>query len=149
MTQHQYSLLLDLANSLPAALSSGESVPQEALAESVPSSPATDLVPEISVSAHDEKGTTETIQKKLAFHFTVPSVNLEIYDSEAVSAQSLKNHSIAAFRLGQADIDYKSVSDGSSQAEVAVKSFTMTNTRPGKAVYRELVPEAKHDGNQL
>lgn len=81
--------------------------------------------------------------------FNIPSINLELYDGEAVSSTSLQGHSIAKFRLNYAKMAYHSKTDGGSDLEVSLRSITMSNTRAGSSIFREIIPPAEHDGNQL
>lgn len=41
------------------------------------------------------------------------------------------------------------LSDNSYEAQVVVKSFTMSNTRKGNSKFREIIPAAQHDRNQV
>ena len=41
------------------------------------------------------------------------------------------------------------LSDGSLEAQIILKSMTMSNTRPGGSRFREIMPAAQHDRNQV
>lgn len=41
------------------------------------------------------------------------------------------------------------LSDSATEAEVVLKSFTMSNTRPGNTKFREIIPAAQHTRNQV
>lgn len=43
----------------------------------------------------------------------------------------------------------KSLSDGSLESELTIKSFTMNNTMPGSSKFREIIPAASHGRNQV
>jgi hypothetical protein len=80
---------------------------------------------------------------------SVMAVKLHLYDSLAHSEQQLKEHGIARFALNGSTLRYKALSDGSGEAQVVLKSFTMSNTRPGANAFREIIPAAQHDRNQF
>lgn len=147
---------MDILTSLPKALASESSSPPAANSsednrgkEKAQRRSSMTAKAKMDPIATLEAPQNATAINRLAFRFSIPSINLEVYGSQALSASKLKEASISRFRLGKASLDYKTMSDDSVQAEVSLKSFTMTNTRPGKSVYRELIPQAKHDGDQL
>jgi vacuolar protein sorting-associated protein 13A/C len=43
----------------------------------------------------------------------------------------------------------KMLSNGSYEAQVILKSFTMSNTREGDTKFREIIPAAQHERNQV
>lgn len=80
---------------------------------------------------------------------TIDAVKLHLYDDEATTQANLKDHGIANFALKSNSLRTKMLSDGSLEAQVVLKSFTMNNTRPGNSKFREIVPAAQHDRNQV
>jgi vacuolar protein sorting-associated protein 13A/C len=61
----------------------------------------------------------------------------------------LRSSGIARFALQDNSVRYKSFSNGGGEAEIILRSFTVTNTRPGASKFREIIPAAKHDRNQF
>jgi vacuolar protein sorting-associated protein 13A/C len=77
------------------------------------------------------------------------AVKLHLYDKDATSEESRKDHGISRFALNGSTLRYKVLSNAASEAQVVLKSFTMSNTRPGNTVFREIIPAAGHDRNQF
>lgn len=80
---------------------------------------------------------------------TIGAVKLHLYDEFAVSESHLKEHGIARFALNDNTLRLKQLSDGSMEAQVVMRSFTMSNTRPGQTKFREIIPAAQHERNQF
>ncbi len=105
-----------------------------------------DLQPEIRPHSTPEGSQTwSTVDLVL----TIDAVKLHLYDEMATSQADLKDHGIVNFALKSNSLRAKVVSDGSYEAQVVLKSFTMNNTRPGNSKFREIVPAAQHDRNQV
>jgi vacuolar protein sorting-associated protein 13A/C len=96
-----------------------------------------------------EDSTVAGQKTTLDFTFSIPSINLELLDINAVSKATVQGNSIAKFRMSAAAVTYKTCSDGAIQSEVSLRSITMSNTRRGSSIFREIIPAANHDGNQL
>lgn len=79
----------------------------------------------------------------------VNAVKLHLYDAEARSQASFEQHGIARFALNDSTLRYKSLSDGSLEAQLVLQSFTMSNTEPGNTRFREIIPAAQHDRSQF
>lgn len=77
------------------------------------------------------------------------AVKLHLYDGQATLEENRKDHGIARFALNGTTLRYKMLSNNASEAELVLKSFTMSNTRPGNTVFREIIPAANHDRNQF
>lgn len=105
-----------------------------------------DLQPELR-SADDTKGAQ--FWTTLDLLVTLNAIKLHLYDELATSEQSLKDHGITRLALNGCTTRFKMVSDGASEAEVVLKSFTMSNTRPGNTKFREIIPAAHHNRNQV
>jgi vacuolar protein sorting-associated protein 13A/C len=43
----------------------------------------------------------------------------------------------------------KQLSDGSMEANFSLKTLSFANTRSGNSVFRDIIPTASHDGNQM
>lgn len=80
---------------------------------------------------------------------TVETVKLRLYDEKATAEDNIKDHGIARFALNNSTLRFKMLSDGAEEAQVVLKSFTMSNTRPGNSKFREIIPAAQHDRNQF
>jgi len=80
---------------------------------------------------------------------TIATVKLQLYDRQATSEENLKEHGIARFALSDNSVRVKMLSDGAMEAQVVLRSFTMSNTAPGPSKFREIIPAAQHDRNQF
>lgn len=80
---------------------------------------------------------------------SVTAVKLHLYDAFAFSDLQLKDHGIARFALNDNTVRFKFLSDGAGEAQVVLRSFTMGNTRPGNTKFREIIPAAQHNRNQI
>ncbi|CAE6488407.1 unnamed protein product [Rhizoctonia solani] len=166
LTQTQFCILMELARSVPQVFATSEEAEKEAeqsagkmptlpVEPSVPATPANenkvlvDLGPEISLSATDKEGNPINVWTTLDLVFSCHAVKLHLFDQHAARGDSLKECGIARFALIDNIVRYKSLSDGASEAEVVLKSLTMSNTRPGPTKFREIMPAAQHDRNQF
>lgn len=157
LTQTQYKLLIGLSQSIPRVLATTSNSTSEAESSLVPtpvpttepkqlSSPdqPVDLQPELRTHDPDVM-TWPTLE--LTVHMNV--VKLHLYDQQATSEVNRKEHGIARFALNNSSLRYKILSSGAAEAQVVLKSFTMSNTRPGASRFREIIPAAGHDRNQF
>ncbi|CAE6413624.1 unnamed protein product [Rhizoctonia solani] len=166
LTQTQFCILMELASSVPQVFATSEEAEKEAdrsadkmpilpVEPLVPATPASDnnvlvdLGPEISLSATDKEGKPISVWTTLDLVFSCHAVKLHLFDQNAVREDNLKECGIARFALVDNIVRYKSLSDGASEAEVVLKSLTMSNTRPGPTKFREIMPAAQHDRNQF
>ena len=79
----------------------------------------------------------------------VNAVKLHLYDALTFSDLDLKDHGIARFVLNDNTLRFKVLSDGASEAQIVLRSFTINNIRPGHTKYREIIPAAQHHRNQF
>jgi vacuolar protein sorting-associated protein 13A/C len=152
LTQIQYCLLMRLLNEIPRVFEvvSIESEQDSNTLQSAstsrtktneePSNIA--LQPELTVTSQRSWTTFDLV-------VSIAVVKLHLYDPLAHSEQQLKEHGIVRFALNDSSLRYKTLSDGSGEAQVILKSFTMSNTRPGVNAFREIIPAAQHDRNQF
>ena len=105
-----------------------------------------DLQPEVSAGSNPSGPRSWTTLDLLV---TLDVVKLHLYDEFASSEQSLKEHGITRMALNSCRLKAKMLSDSASEAEVVLKSFTMSNTRPGNTKFREIIPGAQHNRNQV
>jgi len=154
LTQVQYTLLLNLSQSIPRVLATPPDT--EASAEPISASVTpsrqesegkhVDLEPELrTIQSADGTRSWTTIDLVVM----VNAVKLHMYDASATTESNLKEHGIAKFALSQGTLRLKMLSDGAGEAQLVLKSFTMNNTRPGNSKFREIIPAAKHDRNQF
>lgn len=104
------------------------------------------LEPEIRASSTVD-GDRPTVTVDLVA--TIAAVRLHLYDRKATAEANLRDHGIARFALNDVSLRSKSMSDGASEAQLVLRSFTMSNTRPGASKFREIVPAADHERNQF
>ncbi len=157
LTQVQYGILIRLSQAIPRVLAGApEGYAEAESVASVSPSPTPDatdnslqtlvqLGPELQIVPSADRRSWTTIDLVV----TVDTVKLHLYDELATTAAKLKEHGIARFALNQSELRYKMLSDGSGEAQVVLKSFTMSNTRPGNTKFREIIPAAQHDRNQF
>ncbi len=160
LTQRQYMLLMAIANSLPKALSGVSdtdafnesmpvtpvdgSLPDTPTSEKTPSESGVNLEPELAVSKNaDDMWTT------LSFVFSVSSIALELHGPDAIAESELKKNSIARFALVKTHVGFKQLSDGASEADFSLKALAFSSTRSANSVFRDIIPAAEHDGNQM
>lgn len=79
---------------------------------------------------------------------TISAVKLHLYDEFATERNS-RDCGIARFALNNNSLRMKILSNGSYEAQVILKSFTMSNTRKGDTKFREIIPAARHERNQV
>jgi vacuolar protein sorting-associated protein 13A/C len=150
LTQIQYGLLIDLSTSIPRVF---EGAP-EAESKLVTPDPSPDSEGEVLVDLQPELRTIESGDGQKGWAtvdlvVTVNAVKLHLYDSLATAESNIKDHGIARFALNNTELRFKMLSDGASEAQVVLKSFTMSNTMPTATKYREIIPAANHDRNQV
>lgn len=103
-----------------------------------------DLGPELSVTT-----TERLVYAKVDMDVKIDVVKLQLFDSKATSESDLRDCGIARFALSNSTVRYKQLSTGAGEAEIILKAFTITNTRPGTSKFREIIPAARHDRNQF
>ncbi|THH01814.1 hypothetical protein EW026_g979 [Hermanssonia centrifuga] len=154
LTQLQFRRLIALSQSIPRVLtgpkdtSSAQNIPSsnEQLIEPASSETTIDLQPELrEMSGSDHPKTWTSVD----LFVTLDVVKLHLYDSLASTEQNLRDHGIARFALNSSTLRAKMLQDGALEAEVVLKSFTMSNTRPGNSKFREIIPAAHHTRNQV
>lgn len=154
LTQTQYCLLMALSKSIPQVLvttSLEVSDEQSPVPENKPETTsenvqAVDLQPEVNTVSEPGKPRSWSTLDLLV---TLDVVKLHLYDEFASDELSLKEHGITRLALNSCRLRAKTLSDNASEAEVILKSFTMSNTRPGNTKFREIIPAAQHNRNQV
>lgn len=105
-----------------------------------------DLEPELRLGSSTRSNQMRTT---LDLIISVKAIKLHLYDALASSQANLKDHGIARFALNDNSLRLKLLSDGAGEAQIVLRSFTMSNTRPGNTKFREIIPAAQHDRNQF
>ncbi|PPQ80804.1 hypothetical protein CVT25_001929 [Psilocybe cyanescens] len=150
LTQTQYCLLMQLANEIPRVFIGAPEVESESGNPTMPSKMNTtenlltgvDLQPELRSQSRQDWTTLDLV-------VSVNAVKLHLYDALAISEYQLKDHGIARFALNDNTLRFKLLSHGAGEAQVVLRSFTMSNTRPGNNKFREIIPAAQHNRNQF
>lgn len=105
-----------------------------------------DLQPQLTTH---KSGDGKSVWSTLDAVITLETVKLHLYDRFATTEDTLKDHGITRFALNSSTLRAKTLSDGATEAELILKSFTMSNTRPGNSKFREIIPAAQHTRNQV
>lgn len=159
MTQNQYKVLIGLSQAIPRILEGapqGEHQADQSLSIKSPGASSTDsendptkipasLQPELVVPSV-EGGAKPWPTMDLVL--TIGTVKLHLYDEHATE-HNLRDCGIARFALNNNTLRMKVLSNGSYELQVILKSFTMGNTRKGDTKFREIIPVARHDRNQV
>lgn len=155
LTQRQYGLLIALSQSIPKVFAGVADIePESPPPQSEPASvhgddldpnSAVDLRPELSSNPASDARPWTSMEVVVA----VGAVKLHLYDVFANTQADLKEHGIARFALNDNSLRLKVLSDGALESQVVLKSMTMNNTRPGNSRFREIMPAAQHDRNQI
>ncbi len=157
LTEVQYGMLMALSRSIPRAFAGvpeGPVQPESAASNRRVERPSVkpETYNESAVDLHPEldghPGSTNP-RTTLDLVFTVNTVKLQLFDRQATTETSLKEHGIARFALSDNSVRVKTLSDGAMEAQVVLRSFTMSNTTPAPSKFREIIPAAQHDRNQF
>ena len=106
-----------------------------------------DMLPELGTKAYAAEGTSFALTTSLDLLFSVQSINVELFTADAIEQESMHLASLARFALNDSEVKLKMLSDSSLEAEVTLKSFNVTHTRPNiETRFREIIPAVKHDG---
>ncbi|KAL1697196.1 hypothetical protein GGG16DRAFT_107114 [Schizophyllum commune] len=153
LTQTQYAVLLALSQAIPKVFETppdlvdvgslpATPVHTSPLSLPSPAEPAASLEPELKADALSSHTTMELT-------VDVETVKLHLYDSGAFSEQDLRGHGIARLALNDSNLRMKQLSNGAGEAQIVLKSFTVSNTRPGSTKFRDFIPAAQHERNQF
>jgi vacuolar protein sorting-associated protein 13A/C len=152
----QYGLLIKVSQAIPRVLAGPPEGTVQRESAITPQSSSTftsgikevlvDLEPELRmIPSADGSRSWTTIDLVVS----VNTVKLHLYDDLATLETNVKDHGIARFALNDNTLRLKMLSDGAGEAQVVLKSFTMSNTRPGSSRFREIIPAAQHERNQF
>ncbi|KAF5390329.1 hypothetical protein D9757_002946 [Collybiopsis confluens] len=149
LTQIQYGILIRLSETIPKVLAgASDDAFQAGAAISSESKAAPRERPKSQINLSPEAGRPSS-WPTLDLVLDVNSIKLHLYDEEATEESNLKEHGLARFALNHNDLRLKILSGGGGEAQVILKSFTISNTRPGNTKFREIIPAAQHDRNQF
>lgn len=101
------------------------------------------LEPEIAISPR------LSLYPTLDLELKIMNIKLQLFDEKATNEDQLRTCGIARFALSNNSVRFKQFSNGAGEAEIILKSFTVSNTRPGPSKFREIIPAARHDRNQF
>ncbi|KAH7883589.1 vacuolar protein sorting-associated protein 13 [Phlebopus sp. FC_14] len=160
LTQVQFGILIGISHSISRIFTvTPEASAQATLASASSSSLNSDtsansgdlltlvnLEPELRVTAATDGERPWTAVDLVA---SVNTIKLHLYDNAATTEENLKNHGIVRFALNNTSVRYKSISDGAVEAQLVLRSFTMSDTRPGGSKFRDIIPAAAHERNQF
>ncbi|KAG6900136.1 hypothetical protein C0993_002481 [Termitomyces sp. T159_Od127] len=148
LTQVQYELLVKLSESVLQFFETSSNGQSSTIALNTTkfSEATVDLEPELRMPA---SASTKQNWTSLDLVVSVNVIKLHLYDVKATAETNLRAHGIARFSLSDNTLRFKSLSDGSGEVQVILRSFTMSNTRPGNTRFREIIPAAQHDRNQF
>ena len=155
LTEVQYGMLVALSRSVPlifAGIPETTGHAELSMAERLTVERAHSTYHESAVGLYPElEGQSGTINPRttLDLVLTIATVKLQLYDRQATSDANLKEHGIARFALSDNSVRVKMLSDGAMEAQIVLRSFTMSNTAPGPSKFREIIPAAQHDRNQF
>ncbi|CAD6923540.1 unnamed protein product, partial [Tilletia laevis] len=83
-------------------------------------------------------------------HFRVNLINVELFTDAATSQESLHKANLAKSAINGTDVKFKMLSNSAMKADVALKSFTVSDTRSVKDTkFREIIPAVKHNARQF
>ncbi|MBW0469311.1 hypothetical protein O181_009026, partial [Austropuccinia psidii MF-1] len=157
LTQPQYFALMSLVTSVPKIFDFSE-LNQESLSHTsspgliqvTAASATTDLIPEIAPVAKTADGEVVSLWTTMELAFTVTNVTLELFDAMIAATETTRNNSIAKFSLNGIRVNWKFQSDRSMASEIPFKAFRTIDTGTWKTTkFREIIPVADHDGDQL
>ncbi|KAG9019286.1 hypothetical protein FRB90_004293 [Tulasnella sp. 427] len=161
LTQSQYILLMQLLQAIPRVLAAAPGAEKAAEESSIApahpppvpavddSEPKVDLTPELGMTAHTESGQDVHLWSSLDVAINVKAIRLQLFDHRATLETTLKESGIVRCSLTDSEVKFKMLSDGATQTEVTLKSFTINNTRAGTSRFREIIPAAQHNRNQF
>ncbi|KAG8880371.1 hypothetical protein FRB97_000908 [Tulasnella sp. 331] len=163
LTESQYIFLIELSQAIPRVLGTASDA-EEAAVDSLASAPAkdasrstpdlerdasVDLSPELGTTAHVASGQDLPRWNTVDLVFTVKALRVQLYDKRATLESTIRDSGIVRLSISENVVRFKMLSDGSTQTEVVLKSFTINNTRAGNSKFREIIPAAQHDRNQF
>ncbi|KAH0527101.1 hypothetical protein TsFJ059_002139 [Trichoderma semiorbis] len=161
LTQHQLKFLMEISRSVPAAFSGDGDANAEAerlvddqtleRAKGSPSDGQSNGNEQPLISLGPELGSLSDAWTKLDFVFNVNTVGLEVIMApEEGPVNDVAACSLSRFSLDDTHVKTRMMSDGSMEAEVLVRSFTIYDTRPRDTnKYRRIMTSSNKEAQQL
>lgn len=163
LTEHQYGFVITLLQTIPRVFDISDAIEDDPSLPSISNSPTptpaneeeealqtVDLLPELATVARGEDGEIIQLHSSLELTFGVGTIYLELYTNSGISEETLKDASLARFSLNETGVKYKMLSNGSMEAEVVIRSFTVHDTRTSRQTkFREIIPATSHSGHQF
>lgn len=163
LTEHQYGFVINLLQTIPRVFDISDAIEDDPSLPSISDSPiptpasedeealqTVDLLPELATVARGEDGEIIQLHSSLELTFGVGTIYLELYTNSGISEETLKDASLARFSLNETGVKYKMLSNGSMEAEVVIRSFTVHDTRTSRQTkFREIIPATSHSGHQF
>jgi len=167
LTQAQYGMLIRLSRTIPQAFAFAEEEVEDVANGSNPSNlvetseetdktlvtkteTTVDLLPELPTEGKDAEGHPVKLKSTVELSFESGTIYLELFTLDAISQETLEEASLARFSLNGTAVKYKLLSDNSMEAEIAIRSLTVHDTRPSRLTqFREIIPASKRVDNQF
>lgn len=149
LTQVQYCLLIKLADSIPRVFANPPEAGHSITDDSPTRLPIKGIASTEVALKPELRSISSQIWTTVDLVVSVNAIKLHLYDPFAISESQLKDHGIARFALNDNTLRFKLLSNGAGEAQLVLRSFTMSNTRPGQTKFREIIPAAQHDRNQF
>ncbi|KAL6852120.1 hypothetical protein J3F83DRAFT_570868 [Trichoderma novae-zelandiae] len=161
MTQHQLKFLMEISRSVPAAFTGDGDANADAerlvddktleRAKAAPSDDQSNSNEQPLISLGPELGSLSDAWTKLDFVFDVSTVGLElIMAPEDGPVIDVAAGSLSRFSLDDTRVKTRMMSDGSIEAEVLVRSFTIYDSRPRETnKYRRIMTSSNKEAQQL
>ena len=105
-----------------------------------------DLAPEVVPKSI---GTGKVAPKKLKLSVSLPSVKLDLFDTNALYEGDLKTHGIVRFALNSTSMELGLRDNGALQAQTWIKSLNVFNTKSGPSKFREIIPASRNERDQF
>ncbi|KAH6603756.1 vacuolar sorting-associated 13 [Trichoderma cornu-damae] len=160
LTQHQLKFLMEISRSVPAALAGDGDANAEAARlvddqtlERAKAAPSEDRPnhEQPLVSLGPELGSLSNAWTKLDFVFNANTVGLEVVMApDDGPVNDVTACSLSRFSLDETRIKTRMMSDGSVEAELLVRSFTIYDSRPRDTnKYRRIMTSSNKEAQQL
>lgn len=159
LTQYQLKFLMEISRAVPAAFAGDGSDPDEEAARLVgeetlqkaQNPPTTVPSDEQLVDLGPELSSIETTWAKLDLTFKVNTIGLELItaeDEEPVG--DMDACSLSRFSLDETKVKTRMLSDGSLEAELLIRAFSIFDTRPRETnKFRRIMTSSNKEAQQL
>ncbi|TWU78464.1 hypothetical protein ED733_008917 [Metarhizium rileyi] len=160
LTQYQLKTLMEISKSVPAAFVGEGDSPDEEAARMVDEGTLqrARAAPGVGSPGHDqslvdlspELSSLQSAWTKLDLYFRVETVGLEIIMAEEDEpVGDLANSSLSRFSIDDARLKTRMLSDGSIEAELLIRSFTIYDSRQQDTKYRRIMTSSNKEAQQL